>query len=305
MGTVSRGARVGVLQGGLSTEAEVSRKTGAAVLAALHSRGWDAVAIEADRELPQRIAAAAIDVAWVALHGRYGEDGCVQGLLELLGLPYTGSGVLASAVAMDKIATKRLVRHLSGVHLAPDAVLRPGDPLPEGLALPVVVKPAGGGSTLGMSLVRHASELSAALDAASAGGERVLVEQAMPGVELTVAVLDDRALPVVRIQPEDGFFDFEAKYRSGRTHYEVPAAIPDAVRDAVQGAAVAVHRALGCRGLTRSDFLLQPDGRAVFLEINTLPGMTATSLSPMAARATGMSFEALVEHLLLSACTGA
>lgn len=302
---IDRGARVGVLYGGLSSERAISLKSGQAVLGALAARGWDVVGIDVGRDLPARLAEARVDVAWLALHGRYGEDGCVQGLLELLGLPYTGSGVAASAVAMDKALTKRVVAGLPDVALAADVVVRAGEPAPAMLRAgqAVILKPVDGGSTVGTRIVRHPSEWAEGLAVAAAESERVIVEEVVEGEEITVAVVDGDALPVVRIVPDSGFFDFAAKYEKGRTTYECPARLPDDVLRRAQRGAVAAFRAVGCRGLARADFIVRPDGVPVFLEINTIPGMTATSLSPMAAAATGLSFEDLVERLLLLART--
>lgn len=298
---VPRTARVGVLYGGWSAERPVSLKSGAAVLEALRSRGWDAVGIDCDDGLPARLREARIDVAWLALHGRVGEDGGVQGLCEVMGIPYTGSGVRASAISMCKIATKRMVRGLPDVVLADDAVVGAGAPWPEALAPPVIVKPSVGGSTLGMRRVEDRASWDAVLAEAVAHHPEVLVEDVIVGEEITVAVLDGEALPVVRIVPTSGFFDYEAKYTDGATRYEVPAALPERSTAWAQRAAVAAYRRLGCRGLARADFLVREDGTPVFLEINTLPGMTATSLSPMAAAAAGTPFAQLVERLLLGA----
>lgn len=298
---VERHHRVGVLMGGLSAERDISLQSGGAVAEALRSRGWEVVEIDVGRDLPQRLMNERIDVAWVALHGRFGEDGCVQGLLEVMGIPYTDSGVRASAVAMDKIATKYVLRGIPGVLLARDAVVRRGDPLPD-LPLPVITKPSVGGSTLGMTLCRTPDDLQRGIDEALRLHEEVLVEELVDGDEITVAVLDGTALPVVRIMPESGFFDFEAKYTKGRTRYEVPARISDEATRKAQAAAVAAARALGCRGLCRVDFIVRhTDDEPVFLEVNTIPGMTATSLSPMAAAAVGIGFEELVERVLLGA----
>lgn len=295
---VDRGSRIGVLMGGLSTERDVSLKTGAAVSGALRARGWDVVEIEVGRDLPARLIEAGVDVAWIALHGRFGEDGCVQGLLEVMGIPYTGSDVRASAVAMDKLATKRALASDRAVVMAADHVVRRGAPMPEGIELPVVVKPLVGGSTIGISIAKTPEELDSGVAAALALHPEVLLEAFVEGEEITVAVVDGRALPVIRIVPESGFFDFEAKYTKGRTRYEVPAEIPPQTAEAATRGAEAAYRGLGCRGLARADFIVSSDGTPIFLEINTLPGMTATSLSPMAAGAQGMSFEDLVEHVL-------
>jgi D-alanine-D-alanine ligase len=206
--------------------------------------------------------------------------------------------VLASAVAMDKNATKRMVRRCPGVVMAADQVVRRGE-RPRRMAYPVVVKPMVAGSTLGISIAHTRKELAAGLDAAFALGDAVLLEAFVAGDEITVAVVDGEALPVVRIVPESGFFDFEAKYTKGRTRYEVPAPISAGATAAAQAAAVEVYRTLGCRGLARADFIVRAeDDVPVFLEINTIPGMTETSLSPMAAKAVGLSFDDLVERLL-------
>ena len=268
--------------------------------AALRHRGWDVVEIDADRDLAAKLTETRATAAWIALHGRFGEDGCVQGMLEVMGIPYTGSGVQASAVAMDKIATKRAVQALADVRLAADCTLRSVDEWNHQLPMPVVVKPSVGGSTIGIQLVTDASDMPAALQAAFELCSDVLVESVIVGDEITVAVLHGEALPVVRIVPDSGFFDFEAKYEKGKTVYEVPAPIDAAHAAVAQRAAVAVYQQLGCCGLARVDFMVSNEG-PVFLEINTIPGMTATSLSPMAAGAAGIDFETLVERLLLDA----
>lgn len=296
---IEKGTRVGVLMGGLSTEREVSLKSGRAVLAALQERGWDAVAVDVGRDLPAALIREGVDAAYLALHGRFGEDGCVQGLLEVMGIPYTGCGVRASAVAMDKIATKRAVADVDAVRLARDIVVtEPGQPAP---FLPCVVKPAVGGSTIGIRIAETAEDYASAVEEALSLDPYVLVEEKIVGEEITVAVLEGEAFPVVRIVPKTGFFDFEAKYTEGQTDYEVPGRIPEAAAVSAQRAAVAAYEALGCRGLCRADFMVPDDGEPVFLEINTLPGMTATSLSPMAAAARGIGFGELCERLLVAA----
>lgn len=296
------GKRVAVLLGGMSTERKVSLKSGKAVAEALRSRGYDVVEIDVGPDTPERLRAERVDVAWIALHGAFGEDGCVQGLLEVMRIPYTGSGVRGSAVAMDKIATKRLLRG-RGVPMAADAVWRRGEPLPEEPfagqpRLPMVVKTPQGGSTIGTFVCRDDAQLEAALVAAAEMGDDVLLEQFIAGEEITVAVLDGVPLPVVAIRPVDGFFDYEAKYTVGRTDYLVPAPIDPAIAVAAQSHAVAAYQALGLSGVARADFIVDDSGVPWFLEINTLPGMTSTSLSPMAAGAVGMTFPDLVERLL-------
>ena len=256
---------VGVLMGGLSAEREISMTSGRAVAGALRRRGWKTVEIDVGRDLPAQLVAQGVDVCWIALHGRFGEDGCVQGLLEVMGIPFTGCGVRASAVCMDKIATKRALAGMEAVVMAGDAVHRVGDPLPT-LSLPAVCKPNLGGSTIGMTLCRNQEELQAGLEEAHRLDPEVLVEEFVAGDEITVAVLDGEPLPVVAIRPESGFFDFEAKYTKGRTEYLVPAPIERNTWDAAQRSAKVAYDALGCRGLCRADFIVRADGVPVFLE---------------------------------------
>ncbi|HNH49893.1 MAG TPA: D-alanine--D-alanine ligase, partial [Myxococcota bacterium] len=243
---------------------------------------------------------AKVDVAWLALHGPLGEDGCVQGLLEVMRIPYTGSGVRGSAIAMDKIATKRALRG-SGIPMPEDRVWRKGDDFPEGLSYPVMAKTPEGGSTLGIRKCMDPGELEAGLLYCQDFASEVLLEQFVEGEEITVAVLFGRALPVVAIVPDSGFFDFEAKYTKGKTRYIVPAPIDPKVAAAAQSYAATAYRMLDLDGVARADFIVDAHGTPWFLEINTLPGMTATSLSPMAAGQVGMSFEDLVEALLQGA----
>jgi D-alanine-D-alanine ligase len=290
-------ARVAVLMGGRSTERNVSLKSGKAVLDVLKSRGWDAVAVDVGADIAQRLVELQPDAAWIALHGAFGEDGCIQGLLELLRIPYTGSSVRGSAIAMDKVATKRMLRD-TVVRLIGDATWSVGEPMPE-LALPLVVKAPNGGSTIGISFARTLGELETALVEVSQFEDTLLIEEMVEGEEITVAVLDGTPLPVVSIRPVDGsHFDFEAKYTEGQTEYLVPAPIPDAVALDAQRQAVVAYKMLGLSGVARADFIVDAAGIAWFLEINTLPGMTATSLSPMAADEAGMSFGELTERLL-------
>lgn len=298
---INKDARVGVLMGGLSSERAVSMKSGKAVAAALRSRGWDTVEVVVGRDLPTKLLEARIDAAWIALHGRFGEDGCVQGLLEVMGIPYTGCGVRASAVAMDKIATKRALAALPELVQAGDWVVSRGQALPDDVVLPVVVKPSVGGSTIGITLASNRVELEGAVEVALGLHHEVLLEEYVQGEEITVAVLEGEAFPVVRIVPDSGFFDYEAKYTEGKTVYEVPGAISEAATVAAKAAAIVAYTALDCNGLCRADFLVREDDTPVFLEINTIPGMTATSLSPMAAGAVGIEFAELVERILLMA----
>ncbi len=291
---------VGVLCGGMSTERNISLKSGHAVADALRSRGYTVVEIDVSPDLPIQLRSQGVDVAWLALHGAFGEDGCVQGLLEVMRIPYTGSAVRGSAIAMDKIATKRLLADTS-IHLAPDRTWSPGEAIPTDLGFPVVVKTPGGGSTIGIHMAKNEAELRTALESCAGFEEDVLVEQFVTGEEITVAVLDGKALPVVSIRPVDGFFDFEAKYTKGQTEYLVPAPIDRIVADTAQHHAEIAFRAIGLSGVARADFIVDESGTPWFLEINTIPGMTATSLTPMAASEAGMSFEELVERQLETA----
>jgi len=295
--TETLGPIVGVLMGGMSSERPISLKSGRAVAQALRSRGHRVVEIDVGPDLPEQLLAHDVDVAWLALHGAFGEDGCVQGLLEIMRIPYTGTGVRGSAMAIDKIATKRMLRG-TVVRLPDDAVWHKGDPTPTNLTYPVVAKTPQGGSTIGIHMCANETELGAALADCERFEDAVLLEQFIDGEEITVALLDGNALPVVSIRPVSGFFDFDAKYTKGQTEYLVPAPIDPVIATTAQDHAEIAFRTMGLAGFARADFIVDEDGTPWFLEINTIPGMTATSLTPMAANATGMSFEDLVETAL-------
>ena len=291
---------VGVLMGGMSSERPISLKSGKAVAEALRSRGHTVVEIDVGPQLPADLREHKIDVAWLALHGSFGEDGCVQGLLEIMRIPYTGSGVRASAIAMDKIATKRILRGTS-IPLPHDTTWNQGDPIPDGLNYPVVAKTPNGGSTIGIHICENKESLSAALEDCGRFEPCVLLEQFVAGREITVALIDGTSLPVVEIRPVEGFFDFNAKYTRGQTEYLVPAPIDPVIAATAQQHAEIAFRAVGLSGIARADFIVDNDGIPWFLEINTIPGMTATSLTPMAAGANGISFDELVEMCLKGA----
>lgn len=295
--------KIGVLMGGLSAEREVSLKSGAAVYKALLASGYDAVAIDVGRDLAGRLVAEGVEVAFICLHGRYGEDGAVQGLLELLGIPYTGSGVLASALAMDKIFAKKIFA-ASGMTITPYVVFRQGEAatvaaLP--FSLPVVVKPSREGSSVGVSIVKTAETLQAAMDAAFRYDREILVEQYVKGREIQVGILDGRAIGAIEIVPKNEFYDFEAKYTDGMATHILPAPLPPAQYAALLKAGEQAHGCLGCSGYSRVDFIVTPAGGAYVLEVNTLPGMTALSLLPEIAQGAGIGFAELVERILLSA----
>jgi D-alanine-D-alanine ligase len=298
--------RVAVLKGGRSAEREVSLNTGAQVSAALLSLGFDVVEIDTgDDEFVVTLAGAQADVACICLHGRFGEDGTVQGLCELLELPYVGSGVLASALAIDKVKSKQFFEH-AGLATPEYAVVeRHGefsvDELVAALGEKTVVKPANEGSSVGMTIVHEASELAAAIDKAFAYDRYVLVEQFVAGVEVTVAVLgneDPVALPTLEIVPEHEFYDYESKYVPGMSRHVIPARVSEAAREECQRLSLAAHKLLGCRGISRADTIVAEDGSVWLLEVNTIPGMTKTSLVPDAARAAGIEFPELCRMLI-------
>jgi D-alanine-D-alanine ligase len=292
--------KVAVLLGGASAEREVSLRSGNAVLEALRARGVDAQAFDPrDRPLGALVDAG-IDRAWIALHGPGGEDGTVQGALECLGIPYTGSGVLGSAVCMDKVRTKRLAAAV-GIATAAFVELRgPADfdtALAE-LGLPMFVKPATQGSSVGISRVETAAALPAAYAAAAAHDPAVLAEAFIPGAEYTVGVLRGRALPSVRIETARSFYDYEAKYLSGDTRYHCPSGLSPEAERHLGALALGAFAAAGAEGWGRADFMMDATSRPLLVEINTVPGMTATSLVPKAARAAGIEFPELVWRVL-------
>ena len=290
IGETMKPLHVTVLMGGPSAESEVSRRTGRAVVRALSEKGIPVVAVDMPDEhfwLPPQT-----DVVFVALHGTFGEDGTLQRILEERGVPYTGSGPDASALAFDKARAKA-------------AFLEAGIPTPravvvdapvcrreqlEPLALPVVVKPARQGSSVGVTVVRREAELEAACKRARDYDEKLVIEEFIPGRELTVGILGEQALPVVEIKPKKTFYSYEAKYTAGESEYLVPAPLDTQTAARAQTLAQRAHRCLGCRDYSRVDIRLDPRGRMFVLEVNTLPGFTDTSLFPMAARAANLSF---------------
>ncbi len=294
--------RIGVLLGGLSSEREVSLRTGNAVVTALAGKGYDVRAIDVGKDVATVLSQEPIDVAFIALHGQYGEDGCIQGLLESMFIPYTGSGVLASAAAMDKVFTKR-VFHYENIPIADHVVFKKGesvavDRVPFGL--PCVVKPSREGSSVGVSIVKDEGELDAAVALARRHAGDVLVEQYVRGREINVAVLFGEPLGAIEIRPSREFYDYVAKYTPGMTQYLYPAPLPPDVYHQVLAMGARAHAALGCDGASRVDLIVTEAGMIV-LEVNTLPGMTATSLLPKIAAGQGLDFPSLCERLLLGA----
>lgn len=297
--------KIGVLMGGLSAEREVSMRSGEAIVAALTDRGYDAWPLFVDRDVDLVLRQSRIDIAFLALHGRYGEDGCIQGLLELLGIPYTGSGVLASAQAMNKSRAKEVFR-LANLPTPPGYLVQSdsGEDLLElhgAFGFPVVVKPAGEGSSLGTRVARDEVELEAAVEEALRFDDDVLVERFIEGKEVSVGILDGKPMGAVEIVPKRGFYDYHSKYAGGRTDYHFPARLsPERYRSVLRLATLA-HEALGCEGATRVDLIVSERGNEVILELNTLPGMTPSSLLPKIAHGAGLSFEELVETMLRGA----
>jgi len=300
--------KVGVLFGGRSAEREVSNMSGAGVLAALQSKGIDAHAFDPGQRSLAELAAEKFDRVFIALHGRFGEDGSLQGALELLGIPYTGSGVTASSVGMDKITTKIVWLH-QGLPTPRYAVLNAQSDLnavAADLGLPLIVKPPHEGSTIGITKVSEAAAFKAAYDTAAALDDSVLAEEFVTGREFTVAILGGgasaRALPIVEIVAPEGNYDYQNKYFTDDTKYFCPAVLPEALAVEMQRIAVEAYRALGCEGWGRVDVLLRErDQKPFLLEVNTSPGMTGHSLVPMAARAEGISYEDLCVEILRSA----
>jgi D-alanine-D-alanine ligase len=304
---------VGVVMGGLSAEREVSLNTGVGVLAALQERGYRAVAIDwkDGTRLPDLLASAGVAVVWNALHGTYGEDGAVQGLCTCLGIACTGSGILASALAMDKVMSKRIFES-NGVptpawRLLPGAA--DGGPVdgsdgPAALAdhpLPLVVKPANEGSSVGVSVVEDRAELAAAVALARHHHGPVLVEEYIAGTEVFVGILDGAVLGSVEVKPATRFYDYEAKYKRTDTKYLIPPELDRAIVARAEELALAAYRALGCTGHARPDLRIRADGAPFVLEVNTLPGMTGTSLLPKIAKSIGMDYPTLCERILASA----
>ncbi|MFA5522468.1 MAG: D-alanine--D-alanine ligase [Castellaniella sp.] len=299
--------RVGVLYGGLSAEREVSLMSGRGVCEALRSKGVDAHLFDTGEHALCALADAGFDRVFIALHGRYGEDGSIQGALELMRIPYTGSGLLASSLAMDKIMTKKLWVH-EGLPTPAWRVLDDAsalDGLVAALGLPLIIKPALEGSTLGLTRVTRPDALVAAFERAQRYGGAVLAEQFLPGAELTVPLLgagaQARALPVIEIRAPGGHYDYEHKYLSDDTRYLCPAPLDEALAREVMELARRAYVVLGCEGWGRADLMLDADGRPWLLEMNTSPGMTGHSLVPIAAAAAGMDYAELCMAILSEA----
>jgi D-alanine-D-alanine ligase len=305
-------ARIGVLMGGQSAEREVSLRTGTAVHRSLCRRGYDAVTIDVGPTLYRDLQEQKIEIAFLSLHGPGGEDGVIQGFLESVGIPYTGSGLQANAIGMHKVTTKTIL----AAHKIPvpaGIVIKRGEKVSSGQALrsaklrwPVVVKPASQGSTIGVTIVRKPSQWSEALALAHRYDRDAMVEAYIPGHEVTVSLIGSgegtpTVLPAVEIVAPDGFYDFSAKYEKGKTQYLCPAPLPASMTKHIRALALKTYQVMGCDGAIRVDFRVTPRGRPYVLEINTVPGMTETSLLPMAAKQAGIDYDELTERILESA----
>ena len=297
---------VALLAGGASGEREISLASGAGARAALEEAGFTVTSFDPSvKEDLQALIAGDFDVAFICLHGKYGEDGTVQGMLEVLGIPYIGSGVWSSAIAIDKARTKVFYRHF-GINTPRNVTLHRGNAyeatqIAEKIGFPCVVKPANEGSALGVHIVDNLDGLSQAIEEVFEIDNELLVETYIKGTELTVSVLgnkDPKALPVIEIVPKNEFYDFESKYAAGGSEHICPARLSAEDTERVQKTAVAAHKALGCRGVSRTDIILDKDGVCWVLETNTVPGMTSTSLLPDSARAAGYSFPELCVKLI-------
>lgn len=299
--------RVAVLYGGLSTEREVSLRTGKAIFEALQLKPYEVTLIDVDRDITEKLKSVSPDVAVIALHGKFGEDGCIQGLLEILNIPYTGPGVMASSVAMNKNFSKKIMV-FEGIPTPAFMSVHAIHGIPNGMVLeitdkfkfPIVVKAANQGSSIGVCFALNESELVSALDECLKYDNEILIEEFIRGRELTVSVIGNEepvALPILEIVSPSGVYDYHAKYTAGGSQHFV-AELPKSVEQQVAELAVKTYKALACRGLSRIDFMLTEDNRLYVLEANTSPGMTATSLFPDAAKAAGISFPDLIEKLI-------
>lgn len=300
--------KIGVLAGGLSAERDVSLRSGNAVYNALKERGYNVVIIDAGHDLCEALRRESVRKVFIALHGGAGENGSVQGMLEVMGIPYTGSGVLASAAAMDKDFSKKIFVH-HNIPVPPFAVVsRSGHVSVKNIiaafkslvpfGLPCVIKPSEEGSSIGVSIVKNAEDLEPALDEGFRHGNTVIIEKYIKGKEIQIGISAGRALGGVEVRPSTEFYSYEAKYTAGATQYILPPEVDNETYSRLCDSALAAHNALGCRGATRVDLMLDEEGTEYVLEVNTIPGMTETSLLPKIAALSGMNFGDLVEEIL-------
>ena len=289
--------RIGVLYGGRSDESEISRRTGKAVLNGLQKLGLHVSGIEVKTNLPQELLRKKINFCFIALHGKYGEDGAVQGLCEMMGIPYSGSGVLSSALSMNKARTKEtLLAH--GIPTAPFQLVSSASEKIR-LRLPFVVKPVDGGSAIGVTIVSKNSEIKNAVRLALRHSREILIEAFIPGREVTAPILGGEALPLIEIVSKRSFYDFKAKYIKGMSDHILPARVSKAIETKIKNYALKIRRILGCRAFSRSDFIVDSKGNPWFLELNSIPGMTETSLFPESAAAAGYSFPEMLLKIIV------
>jgi D-alanine-D-alanine ligase len=308
--SLSKSTRIGVLYGGLSSEREVSLISGKNCYDALRRLGYEnTVLIDVDSQVAKTLLDQKIEIAYIALHGKYGEDGCIQGLLELMGIPYTGCRVASSALTMNKALTKSVMKD-AGLAVIDSIVIKAGTvngkPIDIGLTYPVMVKPINEGSSIGMSKVNRPEDLKDALQTAFKYADEVMVEQFVKGKSITVGVVEvdgePKVTPILELRPtKTEFYDYEAKYTEGGTEFILPAELSDKVTKAIREATLKAHVAAGCRGMSRIDFVVDADNKFYILEINTIPGMTPLSDLPAQAKAMGIDYDELVECILKTA----
>lgn len=306
---IDRNAKIAVLCGGMSSEAEVSRRSGKNCFGALQRLGFkNAELVEVDKNIAQKLQDGKYDYAYNALHGKYGEDGCIQGILEILQIPYSGCGVMSSAICMNKEYTKRILSTHSEIPLAKSAFVRKGEDVMEktkNLKYPVFTKPVSEGSSFGMTKVNSKEELKAAYDEAVKYNDDVLIEEFINGVFVTVGVLEkdgkNFATEILEIRPKNEWYDYEAKYTPGMSEFILPANLSKELTEKVKQIAVIAHETAGCRGVSRVDFMISDDGIPYVIEINTSPGMTETSDLPAQSKIMGIDYDNLVEIILSGA----
>ena len=302
-----KGKRIGVLMGGISAEREISLRTGKAIQRALQKKNYEVYPVDVNKSLAQKLLKKKIEVAFIALHGRWGEDGTVQGMLEIMQIPYTGSGVLASALALHKGMTKKILSY----HRLPTAdfqiisaeEIKCADFYRKiNIPLPSVIKPIAEGSTIGTTIVKQKGNLRDACKQAARFDQHILIERFIEGKEITTGILNGEALPLIEIVPKAGYYSFQSKYTPGNTEYTIPARVKKSMALKIQQLSIKAYHAIGCEGAARVDLMLsRKNNQPYILEINTIPGMTEISLLPMAAQYVGIRFENLVEKILLTA----
>ncbi len=296
---------IGIFMGGTSAEREISLKSGKAIYQALQSSGYNVVAIDVSSDICRVLEKESVDIAFLALHGGHGENGSIQGMLEVLGITYTGSGVLSSALAMDKEASKKIFLH-HNIPVPPFIVVPDkSSQMPElsaiNFSMPLVVKPVAEGSSVGVSIIRDDEDVMPAFEKAIDYGPKVIIEQYIEGKEVHIGILNGNVLGGVEVRPSLEFYNYEAKYTAGLTEYILPPKIDDNVYERTKEVALAAHNALGCQGATRVDLIVDGKGKPYVLEVNTIPGMTETSLLPKIAGLVGLSFSGLIEEILRGA----